>query len=103
MSTPPKVLSAGPDASIPCRVFMHAHLIGASIIFTLPLARTQVSVKYLLANIKKVTLMQVRQSIMQMVRAELGDEVNKSGAVLYNGYDTLQEGEAYIMGLNPGG
>jgi hypothetical protein len=38
------------------------------------------------------------------VRQHLGDDSNKSGGVLYNGWDTLRPSNGlYTMGFNPGG
>lgn len=46
----------------------------------------------------------VRTTILSAIRKYLGDDADKSGAVLYNGWDTLRSNNGlYIMGFNPGG
>ena len=46
----------------------------------------------------------LRDRVISAVRQHLGDDSNKSGDVLYNGWDTLRPSNGlYIMGFNPGG
>lgn len=49
--------------------------------------------------------MDIRDRVISEVRKHLGDNSNKSGAVLYNGRGTLCKSNEglYIMGFNPGG
>ena len=48
--------------------------------------------------------MDIRDRVISAVSRHLGDDSNKSGDVLYNGWDTLRQSNGlYIMGLNPGG
>lgn len=46
----------------------------------------------------------IRYVVSSAVKRHLGEDVNKPGAVLYNGWDTLRSNNGlYIMGFNPGG
>ena len=41
--------------------------------------------------------------IVQQSKDFLKKDLNKSGAILYSGIETLQKGEYYLLGINPGG
>lgn len=46
----------------------------------------------------------IRGMVKSVVKQHLGVEAGQSGAVLYNGWDTLRSNNGlYIMGFNPGG
>lgn len=46
----------------------------------------------------------IRNMVKSEVKKHLGDDAEKSGAVLYNGWNTLcSKNGLYIMGFNPGG
>ncbi len=47
-------------------------------------------------------LERLRSETMRRI-SEAGIDLDKSGAVLYNGWSTLSERTLYVMGLNPGG
>ncbi len=43
------------------------------------------------------------EKILNLIKDELGEYANDSGAVLYSGSSTLVQGQFYIIGLNPAG
>lgn len=49
--------------------------------------------------------MAIRDEVILVVKQHLGEDAQKPGAVLYNGWDTLRPSNdgLYIMGFNPGG
>jgi hypothetical protein len=45
----------------------------------------------------------IRKQVRSVVKQCLGEDANRSGAVLYNGWSSVRPGLLYLMGLNPGG
>ncbi len=43
--------------------------------------------------------MDLRKELISAVKAHLGEDANRSGAVLYNGWSTLRRGKVYVIGL----
>lgn len=46
---------------------------------------------------------EIREQVLSVVQQHLGEDANRSGAVLYNGWSSLRPGLLYLMGFNPGG
>jgi uracil-DNA glycosylase len=44
-----------------------------------------------------------RDHVIALARERIPELLNRSGAILYNGWSTVRPGRLYLMGLNPGG